>query len=50
MLEHKEDLKWINKVMKEIDVNLLSLETNDSESSERLLKKVKNTINKRYKL
>lgn len=48
MLEHKTDLKWINQLMKQVDLAILNLEVKNDVDSKALLKKINKTIQKRY--
>lgn len=48
ILEHRDDLKWINQLMKQIDQETFNLDPKDDLNSKLLLKKVQRTISKRY--
>lgn len=48
MLEHKEDLKWINELMKHSDQFILELDQQDDSKAQALLNKIEQTIQKRY--
>ena len=48
MLDHKEDLPWINKLMKYSDGFIMDIEQNDDQKAQMLLKKIEQTIKERY--
>jgi hypothetical protein len=48
MLEHKEDLKWINDLMKYSDQFILDISPQDDHKARLLLKKIEKTIKERY--
>jgi hypothetical protein len=48
ILSHKDDLKWINKLMKHSDNYIMDIEQNDDHKAKLLLKKIEQTIKERY--
>lgn len=48
MLEHRNDLKWINRLMRKIDQEILLLDPKDEVGFKTLFKKVKVTIKNKY--
>jgi DNA primase len=48
MLRHKDDLKWIDKLMKHSDQFILDISPQDDERAKALLHKIETTIKNRY--
>lgn len=48
LLNHQDDLDWINKLTKQIDDVIFDYKSTDTLAAEKLLRKVKNTLLKRY--
>jgi hypothetical protein len=48
MLAHKDDLKWIDQLMKYSDSFILDLDSQDDKKARMLLEKIQKTINDRY--
>lgn len=50
MLNHRDDLKWIDRLMKYSDQFILEIESQDDEKARQLLDRVKTTIKNRYEV
>jgi DNA primase len=48
MLAHKNDIRWLNDLMKYSDKFILKLDQKDDAGAKALLKKIQTTIDKRY--
>jgi DNA primase len=48
MLKHKNDLRWIDRLMRHADNFILELEPQDENGAKKLLEKIEQTIKNRY--